>query len=47
MDDINLVAGSIFGILKQIFALYTADFLLTGIFALWVVRRVARLFDRL
>lgn len=43
----NLVAGSIFGILAQIFTLYTTNFILSAVFALWIIKRVARLFDRL
>lgn len=47
MEDFNLIAGTIFSTMKQIFNLYTSCFLLTAFFALWVVKRVARLFDRL
>lgn len=47
VDDLNLVVGTVFGILTQIFNLYTSTWLLTGFLMLWVFKRVARLFDRL
>lgn len=47
MSDLNLIVGSIFGLLTQIFNLYTTSWLLTGFFCLWIFRRVARLFKRL
>lgn len=47
MSDLNLIVGSIFNILTQIFNLYTGSWLLTGFLMLWLFRRVARLFDRL
>lgn len=47
MDDLNLIVGSVFGILTQIFNLYTGSWLLTGVLMLWLFRRIARLFDRL
>ena len=47
MDDLNLVVGTIFGVLTQIFNLYTGTWLLTGFLMLWLFRRVAKLFQRL
>lgn len=47
MADMNLIAGEILGILTNIFTLYTTNFILSAVFALWVIKRVARLFDRL
>lgn len=47
MSDINLITGQIFGLITQIFNLYTTSWLLSGFFMLWVFRRVARLFKRL
>lgn len=47
MSDMNLIAGEILGILSKIFALYTTNFFLSAVFALWIIKRVARIFDRL
>lgn len=47
MSDINLITGTIFGILSQIFNLYTGCWILTGFLMLWLFRRIARLFNRL
>ena len=47
MNDFNLVAGTIFDLMTRIFTLYTTNFLLSAFFALWLVKRVARLFERL
>lgn len=47
MENFTLLAGTIFDIMSRILNLYTTNFLLTAIFTLWVIRRVARLFDRL
>jgi hypothetical protein len=44
LDDLSLVANSIFAVLTQVFNLYTSTFLLTGVLALWLVRKVVKLF---
>lgn len=47
MEDLNLVVGSIFGILTQIYNLYAGTWLLTGFLMLWLIRKVAKLFNKL
>lgn len=47
MSDINLITGTVFSILTQIFNLYTSTWILSGFLMLWLFKRVARLFDRL
>ncbi len=44
LDDLSLVADSIFSLLTGIFNLYTGQFLLSGVLALWLVRKVVNLF---
>lgn len=46
-NDLNLLVGQLFSYLTQIFNLYTTHWLLQGVFVLWVIRRVMRLFNRL
>lgn len=46
-NDLNLLVGELFGYLTQVFNLYTTNWLLQGVFTLWVIRRVMRLFNRL
>lgn len=47
MSDLNLIVGTVFNILTQVFNLYTGQWILTGFLMLWLFKRVARLFDRL
>lgn len=47
MDDLALMADAIFNTLTSIFNLYTANLLLSGVLALWVLRKVAKLFRHL
>lgn len=45
--QLNLMVGSIFGILTQIYNLYAGTWLLTGFLMLWLIRKVAKLFNKL
>lgn len=47
MAEMTDIAGEIFGIMSRIFNLYLTNFFLSAVFALWVIKRVARLFERL
>lgn len=47
LSDLSLMADSIFQLLTQVFNLYTGTFLLTGVLALWLVRKVVNLFRHL
>nr|DAH82012.1 MAG TPA: hypothetical protein [Inoviridae sp.] len=44
MDDLTLLASTVFSFMTQIFNLYTGTWLLSGVLALWLVRKVAGLF---
>lgn len=47
MEDMLLLAGIIFDILTQIFNLYTSTFVLSGVLALWLLRKAVKLFHHL
>lgn len=43
-EDLTALVGSIFALLTQIFNLYTGVGLLGGVLALWLIRKVVKLF---
>lgn len=45
--DLTSLVGSIFAVLTQIFNLYTGVGLLGGVLALWLIRRVVKVFRHL
>lgn len=47
LDDLNSIVGFVFSTFSGIFGLYIGGGILTGVFALWLLRKVARLFDKL
>lgn len=47
LDDLNSIAGFIFDVLNSVFGLYLAGGVLSGVLAIWLLRRVSRLFDKL
>lgn len=47
LDDLNAIVGFIFNMLNSVFALYLAGGVLSGVLAIWLLRRVSRLFDKL
>lgn len=47
LEDLQLVVGWIFSRLTDIFQLYTAGTVLTGVLALWLLRKVSKLFEKL
>lgn len=47
LDELSVLVGYIFATFSQIWQLYIRDTILTGVFALWLLRRVSRLFDKL
>jgi hypothetical protein len=47
LDDLNSIVGFIFNMLNSVFGLYLAGGVLSGVFAIWLLRRVSRLFDKL
>lgn len=47
LDDLNSLVGFVFSTFSGIFGLYIGGGILSGVFALWLLRRIARLFDKL
>lgn len=47
LNDLSLMVDMIFNILTQIFNLYTGTIVLTGVLALWLIRKVAKVFRHL
>ena len=47
LDDLNSLVGFVFSTFSGIFVLYIGGGILSGVFALWLLRKVARLFDKL
>lgn len=44
LSNLSLMLESIFNVLGRIFNLYTGSILLTGVLALWLLRKVVKLF---
>ena len=47
LDDLPLMVGSVFDLLTSIFNLYTGTMVLTGVLALWLLRKVVKIFRQL
>lgn len=47
MQDIILLAGWVFDQCTAIFNLYTSTFILSGVLALWLIRKVVNVFRHL
>lgn len=47
LDDLDAIAGFLFNALTSVFNLYLAGGVLSGVLALWLFRKVFRLFDKL
>lgn len=47
LADLSLLLESVFNTLTQVFNLYTGSIVLTGVLALWLLRKVAKLFRKL
>jgi hypothetical protein len=47
LDDLNSIVGFCFSTLSQIFNLYLGGGILSGVLAIWLLRKVSRLFDKL
>lgn len=45
--DLQLMADAIFSILTQIFNLYTGEIVLMGALALWLLRKVVKVYRKL
>lgn len=46
LDALNQIVGFLFQTFDSVIGLYLAGGVLTGAFALWLLRRVVRLFDK-
>lgn len=47
LDCLNQIVGFLFHTFDSVMGLYLAGGVLTGVFALWLLRKVVRLFDKL
>lgn len=47
LDNLNAIVGFLFSVLTSVFNLYLAGGVLTGVLAIWLLRKVSRLFDKL
>ena len=47
LNDLNSIVGFVFSTFSDFFALYIGGGILSGVFAIWLLRKVARLFDKL
>lgn len=47
LNDLNSIVGFVFSTFSDFFALYIGGGILSGIFGLWLLRKVSRLFDKL
>ena len=47
LDSLNQIVGFVFSSCSDVFALYIGGGVLSGVFAVWLLRKVSRLFDYL
>lgn len=47
LESLNYIVGFLFQTFDSVIGLYLAGGVLTGVFALWLLRKVVRLFDKL
>lgn len=47
LDNLNQIVGFVFSTASNILALYLGGGILTGVLAIWLLRKVSRLFDKL
>ena len=45
MNDLYLVATFVFGLMTEVFNLLSSNWLLQSVLALWLVRRVCKIFN--
>ena len=46
-DELNALADTIFSTLTQVFNLYTSSIVLSGVIALWLLRKAIKVFKHL
>lgn len=47
LSDLSMMVDTIFHVLTSIFNLYTGTMLLSGVLALWLLRKVVSIFNKL
>lgn len=47
LESLNQIVGFLFKTFDSVIGLYLAGGVLSGVFALWLLRKVVRLFDKL
>lgn len=47
LSDLSMMVDTIFQVLTSIFNLYTGTMLLSGVLALWLLRKVVSIFNKL
>lgn len=47
LDSLNQIVGFVFSTCSDVLALYLGGGILTGVLAIWLLRKVAKLFDKL
>lgn len=47
LDNLNQIVGFVFSTCSDVLALYLGGGILTGVLAIWLLRKVAKLFDKL
>lgn len=47
IQDLQSMADAIFALLTDIFNLYTSEIVLTGVLALWLLRKVVKVYRKL
>lgn len=47
LDSLNQIVGFVFSTCSDVLALYLGGGVLTGVLAIWLLRKVAKLFDKL
>ena len=47
LDSLNQIVGFVFSTCSDVFALYIGGGVLSGVFALWLLRKGSKLFDYL
>lgn len=47
LDDLNAIVGFVFSTCSDVLGLYLGGGILTGVLAIWLLRKVSVLFDKL
>lgn len=47
LSDLSIMLESVFGVMTKVFNLYTGSIVLTGVLALWLLRKIVGIFRKL